>query len=491
MRRAEAGVAFRYTSAAGHSENGTVASAVRSTLMILGAGATLQRLCQLVAMACAARALGLERTGHYALGIALGAVLAILAGAGIRNHVARQIARQPASAGAWVRAAVRARLLLGGALTAVAVAVAVLTSDAAWFWSLAAALALPAAFDLKGLLDAVARTRSEVALESVAALLHLALVLVWARAGGDDLAALAGIHLLSRCVYATGALHALSRLPAGERVPLWSLIRCSGRVSLAQTVNECATAADVWLVGLVAGPGAAGLYAVAQRIAGAAALPSAQVARLLLPHFNRAAGSGDPPRTAATALRATAWTTLPLLGGGLMVAEPLCALFGPGFAAAGPALRLWLLAVTAQHLGWQCSHALFALDHDRAYARTLLLPAVLHLGMVAPLAGAAGAAGAAASVVLAQVVYFAITLRLLRARFGRWPIAGWTAPLLATLVTCCGAAAAGFAGGTWLPPLPALLGGAAAFGLALWGLELRGRWRDVGRGLSRASGFGG
>src|SRR5262252_4353649 len=100
-------------------------------------------------MAFIARNLGVERTGEFVQGSAAGAVLAVLAGSAVRPLVVREIAREPALAGAWIRAAVRARLRAGALLAAVGSCVALLASTQPLFWALCCLLALPAAYDLK------------------------------------------------------------------------------------------------------------------------------------------------------------------------------------------------------------------------------------------------------------------------------------------------------------------------------------------------------
>ncbi|MFY9344137.1 MAG: hypothetical protein WAT39_16725, partial [Planctomycetota bacterium] len=56
---------------------------IRATLLALAAGVVAQRLCQLLAFVLIGHALGAAGLGHYAEGQALGAILAVLAGAGV------------------------------------------------------------------------------------------------------------------------------------------------------------------------------------------------------------------------------------------------------------------------------------------------------------------------------------------------------------------------------------------------------------------------
>ncbi|MBP8299790.1 MAG: oligosaccharide flippase family protein [Planctomycetes bacterium] len=465
---------------------------VRSTLVTLGLGVLLQRILQLATFLCVGKALGVERLGTYAEGLGLAALLAVLAGTGVRNVLARAIAQEPAAAGTLVRAAVRARLLLGTALLVPAIAITFATAPQPWFWTLCLLQVLPTAFDLKNLLDATGRTGREVLLETSAAVLQLLLVAIWLLAGGQALEPLAAIALASRCLYAAGALPAIARLPQTPSLRPWhGLLRRSFTVSLGQTAHELMAAGDVWLVAVLFGQGAAGLYAVAIRLSTAALVPSAQLARLLLPHLLRATAAGDPQRTVRTALRATAFATLPMMAGGAVVAEGLCGLFGADFTFAAPALRIVLLALCLQHLGWQCSHALFAQGRDTAYAAGLWWPALVHALLLGTFAALGDAASAALAMLLAQVAYLGAGLALLRRSLAGTPWSFWIGPLATAAATAATAAVPGLALEGRLGLIAQLIAGGLGFGLALWLVELRGRVRTLGDGLAAASGFRG
>src|SRR5262249_59364073 len=90
-----------------------------------------------------------EATGMHAQGVALGGLIAVAANAGLRNAVARALARAPESAGLWLAATVRARLLRTAVVLVPTAAAAACCCTSPWFWCASAALALPAAFGLK------------------------------------------------------------------------------------------------------------------------------------------------------------------------------------------------------------------------------------------------------------------------------------------------------------------------------------------------------
>jgi len=466
---------------------------VRSTLVVLGAGVVLQRLCQLACFVLIGRALGIAGLGTFAEGQALAAVLTVFAGAGVRSLTARTLAGAPTAARDLLLTAVRRRLLTGLALALPAGALAFARASDPWFWCWSLLLVLPAAFDMKQLLDTSGRTRREVHIESAVALLQLCGILGWFLHDAHRPDVLAAIVFGCRCLYALGAIGAILALP--ETGPARTHVPRDLRVASAHTVHELLTIGDVWIVALVLGDAAAGLYATGVRFAAAALMPSAQLARLLLPHLLHAGADGDAARTLATALRATLLITLPMLAGGALAAPALAGLNGPAFVAAAPALALLLLAGCLQHLGWQCSHALLAMRRDTAYAHSLGWPAWLQfanlasLSLLLPPDPALGATLAAAGAALAQGVYamtcLGLTRPLWRVRDDLW----WNPVRLCLLTGVATAAPLCLEAGPLRLPMQ-LGAGALAFGYGLWRLELRGRWTRLGDGLATASGYG-
>ena len=466
---------------------------VRRTLVVLGAGVLVQRLCQLLGFVLIGHALGVVGLGVFAQGQALAAVLTVFAGAGVRSLTARTLAGSPGSARAILLAAVRRRLWTGSLWILGVGAVACTRSAQPWFWVLCLLQVLPAACDMKQLLDASGRTRREVRIETATAILQVLGIGGWLLGGGDRLDVLAGIALACRCLYAIGAIGTILALPASGPSPV--VVPRDLGVATAHTVHELLTIGDIWVVAVTLGDAAAGFYAVGVRFAAAALMPSAQLARLLLPHLLHAGADGDAAKTLATALRSTLLITLPMLTGGMAAATALSELSGAAFVAAAPSLRLLLLAGCLQHLGWQCSHALLALHRDRLYAHSLGWPALLQFANLAvlpallPPAPALAATLAAAGSVLAHGVYALLGLGVTRALW-RPRTDLWRNPVLLAIAT--GIAAwlpTLFVAGATVLPLQLLAGG-SAFVLALWRLELRGRWSRLGDGLATASGFG-
>jgi O-antigen/teichoic acid export membrane protein len=464
---------------------------VRSTLLWLGAGVTLQRLCFLIGFVLVGRALGVAGLGIYAQGQALAAILAVLAGAGISNVTARMVAQDPAAARALISKAVRRRLLRAVALVGIVAALAFTTADRPWFWLLCALHAVPTAFDLKQMLDASGHTRREVHLELLAAAVQLGGTVACVSAGNPSLELLAAVIVASRCSYAGLAIVTVRHLP---RSPRRAPTELKPHVAIGQLAHELMTIGDVPLCAFLLGDVTAGLYAQAVRFASAALLPSAQLTRLIAPHLLHAGADGDTSRTLATAMRTTLLVTLPMWAGGCVAAVALCRISGESFAAAAPALCLLLLAGCLQHLGWQCSTALLALHRERAFAHGFWWPALLQLGLLllvhrAGIAEPASAALAAAAAALTAQAAYATTGMLLTASLWRQRSELLAMPLRLLAVTGIGAVLPLL----WPDSLWRLLWqlalGGAAFLLGLWWWELRKRWRRLGDGLAAASGF--
>lgn len=459
---------------------------VRSALVALTMGSVLQRIAQLLAAVVIARELGPAGMGSYALGLSAAAILSLLCGAGIRSVVAREAVASPEGAGDWIRAAIRLRLLGGAVLFSVYAVAAVLLTQSPWFWLLCGASVFPLAFDLKGLADSASRTPLEVVLESIASWLHLGLVAaVVFTAENNHLEWLAGAFLTSRVVYALAARARLASFPTtGFRPSLRKMVVSAGAVSVTQTVFEALCHCDVLVITVLTGTEIAGLYAVALRIFVAVSFPAVQLARLLVPHLNHSARSGDSSRTLETALRASAYVTLPLAVGGWLVAESLCGLFGAEFAAAGWTLRWLLCACVLLGVGSQVGNTLFALRHTARYMASLWLGgAALGTAWLA-LVPTLGATGSALGTCIAYATVILACFWFLRPHLHFRILQPLRPPLLLAVVV--GLAA-------WLPGerVLAQLGlGAAAFGLGIWWLELRRGWSRLGEGLSQASGLG-
>ncbi len=457
---------------------------VRQTLAALGAGAVLQRGALLGVTVALGHHLGPEGLGRHALAVALGSTLAVLIGTGVRSVASRGAAREPERAGGWLRAAVRLRALATALVLLPVCTLVAAGADDPVPWCLGALLALPLAWDQKGLLDAAARTRREVALDSAATTLHFAGTLLLLAAGVDDLGALLAVQFAGRALYAAFAERTLRHLPGFASPPAArAILRQATLPTLTQTWTGLVQTGDVWLVRWLAGEAAAGLYAVAARIAATAALPGAQLARLLQPHNDRAAAAGCPGSTVARGLRGTGFAVLPFVAGGVVAAEPLCALFGDGFVAAAPALGLLLPATALLQFGWQHSQVLFAHGRMLAWAGSLWFGSALHLVALLLCTPHLGAAGAGLAALLGNLAYLACAHIAAR----RTLHVALLPALAPGALVGAGTAAAACATAP-LGLVAQLVAGGLATAVGLYALELRHTWHRLGAGLAAGSG---
>jgi O-antigen/teichoic acid export membrane protein len=272
------------------------------------------------------------------------------------------------------------------------------------------------------------------------------------------------------------------------------LLRQGSVLGVAQLGNELVFASDVVLLRALIGREAAALYAVAQRVALAAETPVRVLGRLLQPHLLHAARHGDTPATLARAVRASAHLILPIAAGGWVVAETLLGqLFGGSYAAAGWTLR-WLLA-TSVLLGAASVYGnlLVARGEIRAYLACLGLLFAGKLTLTLCWIGPHAAAGAAAASFLSMALASMLTLVMLRRRLA-FALAGpWGRPLAHAALVALAAwlPAALLPGGGSVTLAVQLAGGGIAFALGLQAFAMRGRWRRLGDGLQRSSGFSG
>ncbi|MFM1873842.1 MAG: hypothetical protein RL398_3264, partial [Planctomycetota bacterium] len=336
------------------------------------------------------------------------------------------------------------------------------------------------------LLDAAARASREVTFELGVAGFHLVATLALLVVGVRDLATLVAVQLVARLAYAIAASATVRELPGYRHPPsARAVLRLAALPSFTQTAAATIQNGDVWLVHWFGGEAAAGLYTVAQRLASTATLPGAQLLRLLQPHTDRAAHAGDPSATAARALRTTGYAVVPIAAGGMVVAEPLCRLFGAEFAAGGDALLLMLPAFTALQFAWQLAQILFAHGWVGRWAGAQWLGAVAQAVAIAWLVPRWGATGAAAAALLGNALFLVVARLALGHRLGVSMLRTVAPSLLPAIATAAAALAA-----LPLGLVAQLAAGGVAYTATIYALELRSNWRRLGSGLQGASGFG-
>lgn len=302
------------------------------------------------------RALSPEEYGRFALAVAMGAVLAIVADLGISASTARFIAERsedPHFIYRLLRGGLRLKLLLAGlACAAFAVAADPISDafgDSGLVWPIriiAAAAFSQTLFSFFasafGALGRVSFNLRLVILESaVETAASIGLVVVHAtatsatagRATGYAMAALFGLILMRRF---------RTRAAAMNLDPTWR--RSLMRYALALLIIDAASALfeqiDVILIGALLSPAAVGLFQVPFRLATFLVYPAAAIAAAVAPRVGRRKSSADATRILAQGLRAVVIIQTPLAVVQLVWAGPVIDLVaGPEYADAVDVFR--------------------------------------------------------------------------------------------------------------------------------------------------------
>lgn len=443
---------------------------LRNALLALGAGAVVQRGATFVVVLVLARVLGVERFGEFAVAQQLGMILALFADMGVRAVVARELATTDADPGAWIRAAIRTRLVTGALLLGAYIAALPLLPLDAGLAAVCAAVVLPMAFDLKGIADGVARTGAEVKLECAATGFWVLSAAALAGSGALTPTLAAVCFVSSRVFYAVLVTAWLPTAAPGSARPSWrQLVRSGGPVSLAQLALTVTQMADLVLIRVVLGAEAAGVYAAVDKLMQACGQPVVLLTRSLQPHLQRAVQADALPAALHRAVRAAGYLTLPIAAGGLVTADGLLLLlFGPDYAVAeGATLRWLLVGFVLLGVGGRYNDCLFAQRRVAAFAAPLLLGAVVNVAGTLALLRDYGVPGAAFATAASALVIAATSWLLVRRR-GPAPLLRPLGPPLLVALGCASAAVAvpWSVGGWWQ-----VAAGALAFGALVYWFE--------------------
>ena len=251
----------------------------------------------------------------------------------------------------------------------------------------------------------------------------------WVWLAGGGLAGVAAVWLLAALVEAgalaaaAAAVMARARLLSGPRPRLLGLARAHPglwRVLFVANLNASlgllAGRLVTLLVGGLLGPAAAGLYQVAQQLAGAVERPLEILRRSVEPELARLRARGERTRLERLARRlgwAVPVALLPVpvaawLGGG----PALVLLFGPGFAAAAPLLVLLLIRQVVLAAALPGGALLVVAGSPSALLYWKLAARGVHLLLLPVLLPLAGLEGAGLAAVVGAAVETGLARRL-------------------------------------------------------------------------------
>lgn len=471
-----------------------------------GGGLAMRLGARLIFLAIAAQLFGAALFGSFSLAIAVVELAAAIAGLGMKRYLFKLLdapgERSPGHVLVdTVLLVVAASLLLGGVIAVAALAIP--REHLAWQTALALLLAAPmvAGQALLDLLLAATRWKHRMRYEVVAR----SLIEPYVGAAATVVAHLAGFEIAGLLIgYAAGTLAALAYVAQGthrcfgglglrhyrvQSTVLVATLRTAAVPTATDTVAGFFARADLYLVGILLGEAAAGIYAMARQLKTPIRQARQALDSLLTPIVAKTLSADGPASTSvaiASATRMILAVQLALVLALITVGQPLLAWFGAEFAAGYIALLLLAAAETIQGAFSIGDLLLLYLRARLALWVTIAMIAV-HLLTAVPLIEAFGIDGAALSVLIAIAAGAVLRRMLLQNRFGQtaslWHSAG---PLLAAGVAALGAVAAHRSIAIDASP-PVHLGALAAVLTVYWaGLWL---WRRATGQTLRLTGF--
>ena len=370
-----------------------------------------------------ARALGADRLGVLAVGLAVLSYAVLTVTLGFDAVGVREIARDPERERGLVADVLGVRLALSvAAAAAFAAVVPVLDDDGLYraaVWVLGAqvfarAVQLDWVYQGRGQMGAVAARN--VAAVVVTTAVALAVVrrpsdVVWAAAALSAGPVVANAGLL--VAYARGGGRVRPRFDVGRwRVILAPAIPLAASALVSQVYYNV----DKLMLEALRTTAEVGLYEAAYKLYALAAAPAGVLYLAFLPVLSGALGDRPAMRRAGRSYAGAMLTLGPpfACAGVVLAPDVLALLFGPGYGAAVPALRVLLTYAAVTYVSASYGVALLAWDEERAYMRAVLVGGavnvVLNVALIAPL-GPTGAALATLGSELAVMVGMAVRFR--------------------------------------------------------------------------------
>lgn len=143
------------------------------------------------------------------------------------------------------------------------------------------------------------------------------------------------------------------RATKDDRAGVGALSRKISRYAAPRAVSSTLEQALLWLdvliVGLIAGPAAAGVYGVVSRLIQAGSMPSTSMRIVVAPLFSRLLHQERIGELTELYTRTAQWIVLlsaPIYAIFAVLPEPVLRIFGEGFAIGGPALMIMCLGAT-------------------------------------------------------------------------------------------------------------------------------------------------
>ncbi len=383
------------------------------------------------------RRLGSAQVGVFTLSAAVGGVLMVIIGLGMRPLLVREVASHPDRAPRLVGAAIILRAIFGVPALGVTLLLAwlgpfhgeeALAVLIGWGSCLSTSLVEPISAGFQGqekmrylayygTLGSVLSTVSGIILVSLG--VHAIGLLL----AGVSLATLNGVLLL-----AWSRSHFRVDLAVGRR-ELWDLLVRSLPYWSFAAFYTVYLWIDSLMLGAMTTSSVLGWYGVPTRLFGTLLFIPTILSTAWLPRLARAHTQGGRVEllgSARPAVQATIVLSLPVCVGAVLVAEPLIqALYGPGFSESAPVFAVLALCIPPMYLNIMANQIMVARDQQMVWTKMMILASVVN-----PIANlflipyfqrtqGNGALGAAVAMLITEVILAGIGAHLISDAFTR------------------------------------------------------------------------
>jgi O-antigen/teichoic acid export membrane protein len=415
-------------------------------------------LAGLAVVIVAARTVGPTGLGEWRFAQAIVAYVIVLGDLGLSTYAAREIARRPDSSPALVMPVLLVRTFASAGLGIAALLAMV------WAPTSPSQLAVTAVATAAAVLTAASPTFLLQGQERIATTAHIRIVTQAVSASlAVGLAVVTGQILPVAVAYAVGALVGTSwtlRLARRGRAMRhridWiapsSLLR-SGLPFLGTALAiQVLTNGDSFLLGIMKGPEALGLYAAPYAVASYMMLVGGAIMTATFPRIARLAGSAssDLPVLLGDLASVNGSIGIPAALAGIMLSSALMpALFGEAFAAEGPVFALLMAFPLFGYFNLTVGQFLAAADRERPAFRVAAVSAILNIGLNLVLIPPLGGLGCAISVAITEVASVVLYLLITPASLRRKALGGYVSIVPATVCMALALGAGTILGWPW------------------------------------------
>jgi len=363
------------------------------------------------ATAVLARKLGADAFGLLGFATAITMYFGVAVTVGFGDIGAREVAKNPerATTIAVDATAVRLLIALGGACAINAVALVFVENELERsVLMLSSLILLPVSLDPGWVYRGLERTRFVGATLFLSQLIYLAGVLILVRFPAD-VVRVPPVQFAGELLAALVLLAFLSR--SGVPRPSFRggirLLRQSGLITVTRLLRSLIVTFDLMLLGIMASKREVGLYSAAYRVCLMLTAIAVATHVVFIPAVTRAAAVG--PAEVSTVLKRSLALTgavmLPLVVGGMVLAQPLLSLlFGGDYSSGANALRLLLVSIGLLSLHGTMHYVFVATDRIRQQAGIIGGGAALNVALNLILIPRYSLVGAAAATVASEAL---------------------------------------------------------------------------------------